>query len=71
MSFCGKVQLCAVCKAARGEGEVVVAGEVAGEGVWGEVAWSQWLNLKRFHVVILTNDNFFCMHAPQCVCVCV
>lgn len=38
-------------------------------GVGRGEAWAQWLNLKRFHVVILTNDNFFCMHAPQCVCV--
>lgn len=26
---------------------------------------AEWLNLKRFHVVILTNDNFFCV--PRCV----
>lgn len=75
MSFCGKVQLSAVCWAGRpkGGGERVETGTGTGAGVGCgiEGAWAQWLNLKRFHVVILTNDNFFCMHAPQCVRVCV
>lgn len=35
----------------------------------GRMYTAEWLNLKRFHVVILTNDNFFFACFPVCVCV--